>query len=160
MSNNTPRNTVRLRDVQESDLTVFFEHQRDAEANEMAAFPPREKDMFFPHWQGILADDSCIKKTVLLDNEVAGNIVCFEHDGRWLIGYWIGKEFWGKGIATRALAAFTAEVKTRPLHAFVAKHNTGSIRVLEKCGFTVSGEDKHAASTGGEVVEEFIYTLK
>ncbi len=60
--------------------------------------------------------------------------------GDTLVGYWIGREHWGKGIATRALTLLLTEVDTRPLHAHVAQHNAGSIRVLEKCGFRVVGE--------------------
>jgi len=69
------------------------------------------------------------------------------------------KNYWGKGIATKALAAFPGHVKARPLYAHVAKHNIASIRVLEKCGFTICGEDKGFSNARGEEVEEFILTL-
>jgi RimJ/RimL family protein N-acetyltransferase len=91
---------------------------------------------------------------------VAGNIVGFEQSGRSKVGYWIGKNYWGKGIATKALSQFLGHVKTRPLYAHVAKHNVASIRVLEKCGFTICGEDKDRSSAGGEEVEEFIFRLE
>jgi RimJ/RimL family protein N-acetyltransferase len=68
-----------------------------------------------------------------------GNVVSWEHDGERDIGYWVGREHWGKGVATSALSAFLHELETRPLRAHVAHHNVGSIRVLEKCGFTRSG---------------------
>ncbi|PYQ34013.1 MAG: hypothetical protein DMF55_10480, partial [Acidobacteria bacterium] len=90
------------------------------------------------------------KKTILFDGRVAGNIVSFQQLGRPLVGYWIGKEYWGRGIATRALSEFLNHVTARPLHARVAKHNRASIRVLEKCGFRICGEDR------GPLVEEFI----
>ncbi|MBP8242640.1 MAG: GNAT family N-acetyltransferase, partial [Thermoflexales bacterium] len=63
------------------------------------------------------------------------------HSGQREVGYWLGREFWGKGIATRALEAFLAIDTTRPLHAFVVHHNLGSIRVLEKCGFVRAAQD-------------------
>ena len=66
---------------------------------------------------------------------VAGNIGSWEQDGKRFVGYWVGREFWGKGVATRALQEFVGEVTKRPLHAWVAASNVGSIRVLEKCGF-------------------------
>jgi RimJ/RimL family protein N-acetyltransferase len=124
-----------LRDVLESDLDAFFEHQREPEANEMAIFPARDRDTFYAHWRRILADGSTIQKTIVHEGEVAGNVVSWEQEGKWLIGYWIGRDFWGKGIATRALGEFVAEIPQRPLHAWVAATNVGSIRVLEKCGF-------------------------
>ena len=128
-----------LRDVAESDLDVLFEHQREPEANEMAIFPARDRESFDAHWRRILADDSVIKKTIVVDGQVAGNIGCWVQDGRRLVGYWVGKDFWGKGLATRALREFVDQIETRPLHAWVATTNVGSIRVLEKCGFVQVG---------------------
>ena len=93
-----------LREVVEADLPVFYEHQRDREAATMAAFPPRERDAFMAHWAKTLANDSALTWTVVSDGAVAGNIGCWEDDGRRLVGYWIGREFWGRGLATRALA--------------------------------------------------------
>ena len=151
-------NDVILRDVTESDLPIFFEQQLDPDATEMAAFPARDREAFMAHWVKILANNSVIVKTILFDGQVAGNIVGFEMDGKREVGYWIGKEYWGKGIATKALAAFLDQVQTRPLYAYVAKHNIGSRRVLEKCGFTVVGEDQFS-NASGEVVEQFVLKL-
>ena len=150
---------VRLRDVVEGDLPVFYEHQRDPEATRMAAFPSREREAFMAHWASILADESLIKMTILYDGQVAGNIVSWEQAGQRLVGYWIGREYWGKGVATRALAAFVEQVKARPLFAYVAKHNAASMRVLEKCGFTRVGESAAMLDDSGAVVEEVVMRL-
>jgi len=147
-----------LRDVAESDLDAFYEHQREPEATEMALFPAREREAFDAHWQRILADDSLIKKTIVHDGQVAGNIGCWEQDGRRLIGYWVGKEFWGRGLATRALAEFVEDLP-RPLHAWVAGSNVGSIRVLEKCGFVAVGSRSEHDENFGRPVEEVLYEL-
>jgi RimJ/RimL family protein N-acetyltransferase len=48
----------------------------------------------------------------------------------------------------------------RPLSARVAKDNKGSIRVLEKCGFVITGEDTGFANARGAEIEEYILTLK
>lgn len=130
-----------LRDVVETDLPIFFEHQRDPEATRMADFPARDREAFTAHWQKILGDDTLTKKTIVFEGQVAGNVVSWEQEGKRLVGYWIGKEFWGKGLATRALAELLVELPMRPLHAYVAKTNLGSIRVLEKCGFVASDEE-------------------
>jgi RimJ/RimL family protein N-acetyltransferase len=155
---------VRLRDVIQSDLPIFFEQQLDADANHMAAFTsrnPADRDAFMDHWAGILDDMSIIIKTILFDGEVAGNIVSYEDRefGKREVGYWIGRPYWGKGIASRALSAFLHSVKTRPLYARVAKDNVASLRVLQKCGFTICGEDKEFSNARGEEVEEFILIL-
>ena len=127
--------TVLLRDVTASDLPIFFEQQLDPIATQMAAFPARDREAFMAHWAKILADEANILKTILYGDQVAGNIVSWEQSGEREVGYWLGREFWGKGIATRALSLFLEQVLLRPLYAYVAKHNLASIRVLEKCGF-------------------------
>ena len=149
---------VLLRDVTVSDLSIFFEQQLDPEATAMAAFPSRDRESFMAHWAKIMADDAVILKTILFDGQVAGNIVSWEQAGECEVGYWIGKKYWGKGIATKALAEFLGNVTTRLLVAHVAKHNIGSLRVLEKCGFTVTGEDTYF-NPSGEEIEEFVLKL-
>jgi len=136
----------------------LFEHQRDPVACQMAAFPPRDREAFLAHWRKILADDQVIKRTILLEIEVAGNVVCWEKSGKLFVGYWLGRSFWGQGLASRAISEFVSLVPARPIHAHVAKSNVASIRVLEKCGFQRSGETR-AVPTGGEVVDEIIYSL-
>src|SRR5438128_2439462 len=84
---------------------------------------------------------SIVNKTILYNGQVAGNIAKFTMFGQPEIGYWIGKEFWGKGIATQALAAFLKTIPIRPIFAAAAKDNLGSLRVLQKCGFVITGYD-------------------
>ncbi|MFN8597171.1 MAG: GNAT family protein [Anaerolineae bacterium] len=133
--------TIFLRDVIASDLPIFFEQQLDPVANDMAGFPARDREAFMAHWAKNLPNASNIHKTILHGDQVAGNIVSWEHDGEREVGYWLGREFWGKGIATQALAAFLEIVTARPLYAHVVKYNVASIRVLEKCGFVFEGEN-------------------
>ncbi len=134
-------NDVHLRHVIESDLPIFFEQQLDPDATRMAAFPSRDREAFMAHWAKIMRDETNTLMTILFDGQVAGNIVSWQQDDKREVGYWLGKEYWGKGIATRALAEFLNHVTQRPLYAHVAKHNLASIRVLEKCGFARRGGD-------------------
>lgn len=155
---------VVLRDVTEGDLAIFFEQQLDPAANHMAAFTakdPADRAAFTAKWTKILGDDS-IKKTILFDGQVAGSVVTFvaPWSGKLEVSYWIGREFWGKGIATKALSELLGSLKTRPLYARAAKDNIASIRVLEKCGFTISGNDKGFANARGEEVEEVVLELR
>jgi len=150
---------IQLRDVVADDLPIFFEQQLDPAASAMAAFPSREREPFMAHWAKILRDDRGVKQTILADGRVAGNVVCYEQDGDRLVGYWLGRDFWGQGIATRALALLLRQLPDRPLRAYVAKHNRGSIRVLEKCGFVITGEERSPADEHGEGTEEWIMTL-
>jgi RimJ/RimL family protein N-acetyltransferase len=148
-------NEVRLRDIEPGDLPIFYEQQLDADATRMAAFPARDRAAFDVHWAtNILGNPAAINQTIVVDGQVAGNIGSWPQDGVRLVSYWIGKEFWGKGVATRALATFLHLVTERPLYAHVAKHNVGSIRVLEKCGFSVEREES------GEDVTELVLVLR
>ncbi len=126
---------IYLRPVLSTDLPIFYAQQLDEDAAQMAGFPSRDHGKFMAHWAKIMTDQAIIVRTILFEDQVAGNIVSFEQDDVREVGYWLGKEFWGKGIATRALALFLEVETTRPLYAAVAKHNLGSARVLEKCGF-------------------------
>ena len=149
---------VLLRDVTESDLPILYEQQLDPEATAMAAFPSRDREAFMAHSAKIMANESMIFKAIVFDGQVAGSMVSWIMEGEQEVGYWLGKEYWGKGIATRALAEFVEMVKTRPLSAHVAKHNIGSRRVLEKCGFKVIGEDSYT-NPAGMLVDEFVLKL-
>lgn len=149
-----------LRDVDEADLAIFYEHQRDPEATRMAAWAARDRAAFDAHWRRVLADDAVTKRTIVFEGDVAGNIVCFQQGDKRLVGYWIGREFWGRGLATSALTELLAEVTERPLHAFVARANVASIRVVEKCGFVLSGYQTVFDEVLGEAVEEAILELR
>jgi RimJ/RimL family protein N-acetyltransferase len=132
---------ISLREVVQADLPVLFEHQRDPVANEMAGFPARDREAFMAHWARILDDEASLIRTIVVDDRVAGNVLSFEREARREVGYWIGREFWGGGVATAALSAFLRIEIERPLYAGVVKHNAGSLRVLEKCGFERCGEE-------------------
>jgi len=132
---------IQLRDVEADDLPLFFEHQRDPIAVAMVAFRSRDRAAFDLHWAKLLADESLLKKTVTVDGEVAGNIGSWTSEDKREVGYWIDRAFWGRGVATEALTAFLRLEQTRPLYAGVAKHNLASLRVLQKCGFTATGNE-------------------
>jgi len=155
-------NTVVLRDVADSDLPILFEHQKDPEASHMAAFLPRDpsdRDAFLTHWRRILSDPTKITKAILWNGQLAGTVGSFLGDGKPQITYWIGKEFWGNGIATQALAELLRVVNDRPLYASTASDNVASIRVLEKCGFAMRGSAKAFAKARGTEIDEVFFEL-
>jgi RimJ/RimL family protein N-acetyltransferase len=154
-----------LRDVTNSDLPIFFEQQLDPDANRMAAFTaknPADRDAFIVHWAKILGDATVTVKTILFEGQVVGHVASYTDIsfGKPEVTYWIGKEYWGKGLATSALSEFLCNQQVRPLYARAVKDNIASIRVLEKCGFTIFGYDKGFANARGEVVEEVILKLE
>lgn len=149
---------VVLRDVRDDDPPIFFAQQLDPQANVMAAFTakdPADRTAFDAHWAKIRANKTISIQTILADGQVAGNIVRFSDYGQPEVGYFLGRAFWGQGIATRALAAFLRQITTRPLYAHAAKDNAGSLRVLQKCGFVVTGEGREYSNARGCAVEEY-----
>lgn len=147
---NPPRE-VRLRPVTVADFDALFAHQADPIACERAGFSARERASFDAHWQRLLGDSEKRVVAVLADGELVGNLGAWGPADERLVGYWIAREHWNRGIATRALAAFLALEATRPLFAHVVRHNSASMRVLEKCGFVSSGPDASG--------EELMYRL-
>lgn len=130
---------VTLRPVVEEDLPVIYERQLDPDSVRMSGVNPREPDEFARFWRETLADDSIVARSIIADGELAGLALFFCVGGLDTVGYWIGKEHWGRGIASAALALLIEEVQTRPLHATCSRSNAGSVRVLEKCGFELLG---------------------
>lgn len=159
-----PNTDLLLRDVVEDDLPTFFDFQLDPTANHMAAFiarDPTDRGAFTAHWHKLMADPELIVKTIVCDGQVVGSIGSYEESGKPEVTYWIGRNYWGQGIATRALRVFLQRVTTvRPMYARVAKDNLGSRRVLDKCGFKVIGESKGYAKARGEEIEELLLELQ
>jgi RimJ/RimL family protein N-acetyltransferase len=85
-------NTISLREVQEDDLKILFEQERDPIANRMAAYPAKDEESFMTHWMNKIRDENRIFiRTILYNESVAGSIECWKKDGKWIVGYWIGR---------------------------------------------------------------------
>jgi RimJ/RimL family protein N-acetyltransferase len=147
-----------LRAVAPTDLDALFEQQADAESSAMAGVPSRDRAAFEAHWRRILADTATFVRVIDVDGDAAGHVLSWPSDGRRYVGYWVDREYWGRGLATAALAEMVAELRERPLHALVSTSNGASMRVLEKCGFVPIGpaDDKHA----DEGVPGLLYELR
>ena len=153
---------VTIREVKASDLETFYEHQLDPEAIRMAAFvgkDRKDKAVFDAHWEKILNSSQNTTRTIVADGQVAGHIACYPDGEHMEVTYWLGKEFWGRGLATQALNRMLRLVVARPIFARAAADNIGSIRVLQKCGFEIIGTDKGFANGRGEETEEYILRM-
>jgi RimJ/RimL family protein N-acetyltransferase len=152
-----------LREVRDTDLDVLFSHWTDPEANRVAAFAPADpsdREAFDERWRRIRESDDSTALVIEVDGEVVGSISSWTNEGEREVTYWIGREHWGQGIATRALAEFLAEVeRTRPIQASTADDNVGSQRVLEKCGFRRVGLRRAFATSRGEELDEVFFRL-
>lgn len=130
---------IDLLPVRESDLPLFFNHQRDSDAVAMVGFTSRSRPDFDAHWARILATPGTVVRTIDVDGRVAGYVTAFHHAGRREVAYWLGREHWNKGIGGRALALLLEIVPDRPLFATVATTNTASLAILHRCGFAIIG---------------------
>lgn len=159
-------NGLLLRDVIDDDLPIFYEQQSDSAAIHMVAFAarhPLDRDAFAAKWDRIRRDDTVAARTIVVDGQVVGNVLSFvaPESGMREVGYWIGKQHWGQGIATRALTEFLTHADaTRPLFATAAKDNLRSLRVLEKCGFTILREAKEFAPARDAEIDELVLELR
>jgi RimJ/RimL family protein N-acetyltransferase len=151
-----------LREIEDRDLGVLFEHSRDRDAIRMAAFTSPEADdrtSFERRWARLRSDGSTTNRVVEIDGRVVGHIASFDLEGHREVTYWIGREDWGRGIATRALQEFLQLEATRPLYAQAASDNAASIRVLTKCGFLIVGEGRGFAHGRNEETDEVVLRL-
>ncbi len=160
--NDATRPVISLRELVDADLDVLFVHQLDEEANQMAAFTkedPSDREAYDAHWAKVRAHAGVTMRAVEVDGALAGSILAHDWFGEPEVAFWYGREFWGRGIATRALQAFLQVVTDRPLLARVAFDNVGSKRVLEKVGFRVQGTERGFANARGCEIEEFVMAL-
>jgi RimJ/RimL family protein N-acetyltransferase len=150
--------------LEEQDLDALFEQQRDPDANRMAVFGPADPDnrtAFDRHWAQIRADSSTEVRVIEADGEVAGSV------SRWRdesldapeVTYWLGRRFWGRGVATAAVRQFLADLPDPVLLGRAAATNAGSIRVLEKCGFVLDRVDRGVTTPDGQTVDEVVLRL-
>jgi RimJ/RimL family protein N-acetyltransferase len=151
-----------LREVRDEDLPLLFEQWADPVAAHMAAFTApdhMDRDAFERRWSRLRADETVLTRVIVVD-DVAGTIGSWGDSGEREVTYWIGRSYWGKGIATDALNAFLAGDQSRPLHARVASDNVASHRVLEKCGFRVVATERGFADARSGEIEEFVLRLE
>ncbi len=79
------------------------------------------------------------------------------------VGYWLGEPFWGRGIATASLRAFTEyafpQFDLLRLYGYVYEWNTASARVMEKAGYACEGRLRQSVMKEGQVIDQFLYAI-
>jgi len=77
------------------------------------------------------------------------------------IGYWLGEPFWGSGIMSEAVPAFTAYALATfdvcRLYATVFEWNRASARILEKAGYVLEGRLRKSVSKDGQTIDQFLF---
>lgn len=164
---------VSLRELQQTDLPLFFEFQRDPDANLMAAFTapdPEDRAAFDREWQSILGDSQRLIRTIVVEDEngpgslrssrPGGYVMSFTDEaGRRQVSYWIDPTLWGRGVVSKALAEFLTLETRRPLHARVVSDNAASLRALSRCGFDRTGTETAFANARGAEAEATLLRL-
>ena len=151
-----------LRPVHDSDLDALFRQMSDPESVRMAAFTPEDpndRQRFAEHMATVLASPEVTERAITWNGELVGSIGSFVVEGQTEVTYWIDRAFWGRGVATHALALLLDIVRTRPVYARAASDNAGSFRVLEKAGFRIIGTEVSYATARGTEIEETILRL-
>ncbi|MGN6380756.1 MAG: GNAT family N-acetyltransferase [Gaiellales bacterium] len=149
--------------MRDEDLAALFEQWADPVAMYMAAFTvpdQMDRDAFERRWARLRADETLLNRAIVVDGDVAGTIGSWGDPGEREVTYWIGRAYWGRGIATCALGAFLTVDTSRPIHARVASDNVASRRVLEKCGFHVIATDRGFAEARAGEIEELVLRLE
>lgn len=141
-----PTPDIRLRPTVPADIETLFAFQKDPASNEMAGTKPRDRPVFYAHWEKVLVDPGVVARVIEADGVVVGSINIFKMGEVDAIGYWIAREHWGRGIAGRAIALLLAEEPLRPLHAQAAADNVASLRALRRNGFVEVSREHEAAT--------------
>jgi ribosomal-protein-alanine N-acetyltransferase len=111
--------------------------------------------------------DGNIQKAIICNDKLVGAISVelkddiFKYNAE--LGYWVTPDFWGKGIATKAIELMIeltfAQLKINRLYAEVFSNNAASIRILEKCNFVKEGILKNAIFKNGQFLDCYIFAL-
>lgn len=150
--------TLKLTEL--TDLEQLFLFQIDAEGCYLAAFMAKDhadKEAYIAKYTGFLSNPDINMRTIWVNGSIAGSVAKYVMDGKAEITYWIDKQYWGQGIATKALTEFLKIETTRPIYGRTAFDNIGSQKVLVKCGFIKIATDRGFANARQAEIEEYIF---
>ncbi|MET0027796.1 MAG: GNAT family N-acetyltransferase [Candidatus Thiodiazotropha sp.] len=137
---------MKLRDIEERDIeTIPLLLNNENVARYLTGRIPFPYTLDDAKWWVSTGHKEGINKAIDIEGSFAGMIGVsqgnFEYQKSGEIGYWIGEKYWGIGIGTQALTAMTNMIFESTdivrLYAPVFSPNVASMRVLEKCGFSI-----------------------
>jgi RimJ/RimL family protein N-acetyltransferase len=103
----------------------------------------------------------CVEANGAVVGEIGIRIGADVHRQTAEMGYWLGQEFWGRGIMTEAVAAFTdfcfENFQLQRIYAEPFANNPASARVLEKAGFVFEGRLKNNGLKDGKLLDSLLY---
>lgn len=155
---------LQLREVTPADVDVFFTFQQDPDATRMAAFTannPSDRGVFDHYWGVLLNDERVTVRTMEYEGKPIGSIAALPNSGDagFELVFWTDKQYWNRGLTSKAVQRFVDEYPNRPLYARAVTDNVGSIKILESAGFVEVGCEPGFSKVRGEVVDERILKL-
>jgi RimJ/RimL family protein N-acetyltransferase len=154
--------SVQLRPVVKSDIAQFFEHHlelRPLPAGASVADLEARKATFVDRWEQMLSDKNVMARTIIWKDAVAGYVARLIQRDKPSISCWLGRDYWGKGVATQAVQAFLDLIEKRPIYARVAYDNLAAMQVLRKIGFEIVEHDSFFSDAHGYEIDEIILAL-
>ena len=151
-----------LRPVLASDIDLFFEHHlelRPMPTGASAADLASRKATFVDRWEQMLSDERVLARTILWKGAVAGYVAYLIQRDKPSISCWLGRDYWGKGLATQGVRGFLDLIEQRPVYARVAFDNLAAMQVLRHTGFAIVGHDSFFSEAHGYEIDEIILAL-
>jgi [ribosomal protein S5]-alanine N-acetyltransferase len=159
----------KIRHWQAGDLDelLVLANEWDIARNMRNRFPHPYKERDGRAWIEIANNEPVTNFAVEVKGKLAGGIGLMLQDDVYFrtaeIGYWLGKPYWGRGIATEAVIAMSeyafAHYDLCRLEAGVFAWNPASARVLEKAGYSLEARNRKAVTKDGQTVDRLIYAL-
>ncbi|MBL0869054.1 MAG: GNAT family N-acetyltransferase [Phycisphaerales bacterium] len=146
---------IQFRPVVRGDLRTLYVMQQDEAGNQLAGTKTRSWEAFAARWEAVLIDPRVTARAIVVGAEILGAINVIPDESCLWLGYWIDRQYWGRGVASAAVRLMLREVTPRPIFARVATHNPASLRVLKRNGF-VEIERQYRAATERFVACEVI----
>lgn len=146
-------NRILLCPWQESDAEALYKYASDSEVGPRAGWPPHQSvEESLEVIQTIFRNDTTWAIVLKETGEAIGAMGYMPdcplnlpaREGEPLVGYWVGKPYWNRGICTEALLLMIDYIRKETNYtSIISSHfvdNPASGRVLEKCGFVPTGE--------------------
>jgi RimJ/RimL family protein N-acetyltransferase len=159
---------VRSWEWRDRDAIVRHANNRDVWINLRDRFPHPYTNTDARNWlESVVGIAPETNFAIAVDDEAVGGIgYTIQHDVDHRsaeIGYWLGQDFWGRGIATEALIAVTdyafANHDLCRLYAHVFAWNPASARVLEKAGYQFEGRLRKSVTKNGQTIDQLMYAM-
>jgi RimJ/RimL family protein N-acetyltransferase len=160
--------TVRSWEWRDRASVVRYANNRRVSINLRDRFPYPYTDRDARSWlDAVIGSEPETNFAIDVAGEAVGGIgytIQFDVDRRSAeIGYWLGEDFWGRGIATEALIAVTDHAFTKHdlcrLYAHVFDWNPASARVLEKAGYAFEGRMRKSVTKEGQTIDQLMYAM-